>query len=179
MRRAEKIDAAKGPHPNPLPKGEGTKAPAPKPEGTKKPVLRFHAASSPFFVERDLRVSVTTKRKGGAQGAPKPGEEIEVTVATTDPQGKPVAAEVSLAMVERALLDRFSWPVPPIQDFFRGGLRQPAVRTTASITFGYHPATKPIDPQLLAEQDREELAKEEELSRIAAAGETAGSGAPP
>ena len=74
-------------------------------------------------------------------------------------------------MVERALLERFASPTPAIQDYFRGGLHQPAVRTTASVTFGYHPTTKPINAQLLAEQDREELAKEEALSRQAAAGD--------
>ncbi|MGQ9575090.1 MAG: tetratricopeptide repeat protein [Thermoguttaceae bacterium] len=134
---------------------------------------RFHAASSPFFVDRDLRLSVTTRRQADAQTAPKPGEPIEVIVTTTDPQGKPAAAEVSLAMVEQALLERFTWPVPPIQEFFRGDLRQPAVRTTSSITFNYRPKTQPIDPQLLAEQDRAELAREEELSRLAAAAEAA------
>ncbi len=175
---------ATGPHPNPLPKGEGTSAsrvqppvpPTPNPQSPipnpPLPPRRFHAASSPFAVERDLKVAVSTKRKGDAKARPRPGEEIEVAVTTTDPQGKPVAAEVSLAMVERALLERFASPMPAIQDYFRGGLRQPAVRTTASVTFGYHPATRPIDAQLLAEQDRQELAKEEALSRQAAAGET-------
>ena len=75
---------------------------------------------SPFTVERDLKVKIATKRKGDAKGPIRPGEEIEVTVTTTDPQGKPVAAEVSLAMVEQSLLDRFGWQVRPIQDFFRG-----------------------------------------------------------
>ena len=68
-------------------------------------------------------------------------------------------------MVEQSLLDRFAWPVPAIQDFFRGEPRQSAVRTTSSITFAYRPATQPINPRLLAEQDRQEIAKEEEESR--------------
>ena len=46
-------------------------------------------------------------RKGEAKGPVRPGEEVEVTITTTDPQGKPVAAEVSLAMVEQSLLERF------------------------------------------------------------------------
>ena len=71
-------------------------------------------------------------------------------ITATDPQGKPVAAELSLAMIEQSLLDRFSWPVPAIGEFFRGTPRQSAVRTTSSITFAYRPSTRPIDRHLLA-----------------------------
>ena len=88
-----------------------------------------------------------------------------MTVTTTDPQGKPVAAELSLAMIEQSLLERFASPLPSIGDFFRGAQREPAVRCTSSITFNYRPATQPIDPRLLAEKDREEIAKEEAESR--------------
>ena len=95
----------------------------------------------------------------------RPGDEVDVTVTTTDPQGQPVAAEVSLALVEQSLLERFAWPLPSIQEFFRGVPREPAVRTTSSVTFTYRPTTRAIDPQLLAEQDRLELAREEEASR--------------
>jgi len=133
-------------------------------------------------VERDLKVSVITRRKGGAKGPIRPGEEIEVVVTTTDPQGKPVSAELSLALVEQSLLERFGWPVPAIQDFFRGNLRQPAVRTTSSITFEYRPTTRPINPQLLAEAERLEVAKEEEASRrhlVTGSGTAAGAAAYP
>ncbi len=133
--------------------------------GPTLPVRRFHAASSPFSVERDLRVHVAVRRKEGAAGPVLPGETVQVTVTTTDPEGRPVSAELSLAMVEQSLLERFAWPVPPIHEFFRGTPRQPAVRTTSSIVFSYRPATRPIPPQLLAEADRRELARQEEESR--------------
>ena len=87
-------------------------------------------------------------------------------MTTTDPTGKPVAAEVSLAMVERWLLDRFPGGLPSIGDFFRGEPRQPSVRTTASIRFQYRPATHPIDRNLLAERQRLEVEEEERLSRV-------------
>ena len=106
--------------------GSQEEAAAKKDDGANKPVRRFHEASSPFTVERDLKVTIAQKRKGDAKGPVRPGDELEVTVTTTDLQGNPVAAEVSLAMVERALLDRFDWPMPPIGEFFRGNLRQPA-----------------------------------------------------
>ncbi len=136
------------------------------PPGPKKRLAkRFHQASSPFAVERDLRVAVEWKSNDVAAGAVEPGQEVEVTVTTTDPQGKPVAAEVSLAMVEKALLERFASAVPAIDDFFRGNLREPALRTTSSITFNYYPATRPVNPRLLSERERVDLAAEEAASR--------------
>jgi hypothetical protein len=131
---------------------------------------RFHTASSPFTVERELRVEITSKRTGDGKGPVRPGEEIAVTVKTTDPQGKPVAAELSLAMVEKSLLDRFASSLAPIGTFFRGNPREPAVRTTSSITFAYNPSTRPINPRLLAEWNRLEVAREEEASRGVLAG---------
>jgi len=128
------------------------------------PPQRFHEASSPFTVVRDLKVSLSCRRKDDEKGPMKPGEPMEVTVTTTDPQGRPVAAEVSLAMVEQALLSQFEWPMPPIDEFFRTGRREPAVRTTSSITFAYRPATTFINPLLLAEKDRIELARQEAAS---------------
>ena len=68
-------------------------------------------------------------------------------------------------MVEQSLLERFASPLPSIGDFFRGVPRESAVRCTSSITFSYRPATQPINPRLLAEKDREEIAKEEAESR--------------
>ena len=96
-----------------------------------------------------------------------PGEEIEVAVTTTDPQGKPVSAEASLAMVEQSLLDRFGWKIPAIGDFFRAERRQPVVRSTSSITFAYTPQTRPINALLLAEEDRLDVSAEEVASLAA------------
>lgn len=122
--------------------------------------LRFHEATSPFTVERGLKINIAHKPKQG-QGPLRPGDEMEVVVTTTDPQGKPVSAEVSLGMIEQALLDRYAGSLGAIGEFFRGQPREPAVRTTSSASFCYHPATHPINPQLLAEEDRVEIARAE------------------
>jgi uncharacterized protein YfaS (alpha-2-macroglobulin family)/tetratricopeptide (TPR) repeat protein len=127
---------------------------------------RFHEANSPFTVERELNVTIASKPKKDADGSVRPGEDLEVTVTTTDPQGNPVSAEVGLAMVEQALLERFPSPIAAIQDFFRGQPRQTAVRTTSSITFEYRPSTRPINRRLLAELERLEITAEEEESRV-------------
>jgi tetratricopeptide (TPR) repeat protein len=126
-----------------------------KADKTKRPPLRFHEASSPFTVERELRVAIQTKPKEGDTA--QPGDDVEVTVTATDPQGKPVEAELSVAMIEQALWEMFGSNVSPIADFFRGQPRASAVRTASSVTFAYYPATRPIDSQLLAEKDRREV----------------------
>ncbi|HEV3003963.1 MAG TPA: MG2 domain-containing protein, partial [Pirellulales bacterium] len=139
---------------------------------------RFHEASSPFTVERDLQLAIETKRKAG-ESAVRPGDDVDVTITATDPQGKPVSAEVSLALVEQALVEMFGSNVAPIQDFFRGQTRAPAVRTVSSVTFAYRPTTQPINPKLLAEKDRLEVAAEEAerlkvMPHLAVAGEAGG-----
>jgi len=132
----------------------------PDPKDKKKQVVRFHQAASPFQVERDLQVKITHERKGG-KGPVRPGDEMELKITTTDPQGKPVAAEVSLAMIDQALLDLFGQSNPEIQSFFQGAYRQSAVRMTSTVTFAYRPKSRPINAQLLAEAERVELAAEE------------------
>ena len=136
-------------------------------DGTERPVVRFHEASSPLSVDRDLRVKIEAKRKSDAKGPVLPGDEIEVAVTTTDPQGKPVSAEASLVMVEQSLLDRFGWNIPAIGNFFRADRRESAVRSTSSITFAYTPQTRPINALLLAEEDRLDVSAEEAASLAA------------
>ena len=127
-----------------------------------KPTRRLHTASSPFTVERDLIVTVQPVLPDG-QSVARPGAAMKVTIRTTDPQGKPVDAEVSLAMVEQSLVDRFGDAAPSIGSFFRGQLRETAVRTTASITFDYRPTTRRINWRLLAEAERVAI---EQLERV-------------
>ncbi len=104
--------------------------------------VRFHTAGSLFTVARDLKVTLETKRKEGAKGPIRPGEEMELVIKATDPQGKPVVAELSVAMVEQSLLAMFGSHVGKIDDFFRGANREITVRSGSSITFAYQPATR-------------------------------------
>ena len=144
-------------------------APLPNDEGTTRPVLRFHHVSSPFIVKRELKVSLSVGSKDAKNRSIRPGGDVVVKIVTTDPQGKPVSAEVSLAMVRQAILEQFAWSMPKIQDYFRGVSREPQFRTESSITFACRPATSPINPRLLAEHERQEIAEAEEASRLAAA----------
>lgn len=132
---------------------------------------RFFEAVAPFSVERDLKVSLQWKLAGDNKDGQNPtvvppGAELEVVVTTTDAQGKPVPAQVSLALVEATLLQQFG-EVPSIDEWLQGETRQAAVRTEASILFAYHPSTRPINPLLLAEEQRAELELAEAAARLA------------
>ncbi len=139
-----------------------------------EPARRFHEASSPFTVQRQLNVIVDWEGKGQEAARHQPGDKLDVTIKTTDPQGKPISAEVSLAMIERALLDQFPTSVSAVQKFFRNVPRQSMMRTVSSITFDYKPSTKAINPRLLAEADRLAIAEEEtrRLTALAASNES-------
>jgi TolA-binding protein len=74
---------------------------------------RFHEARLDVRVERDLRVTVAPVKP-----AVGPGEAVEVEVTTADGLGRPVAAELSVALIDRALLRLYDDPLPPIGPFF-------------------------------------------------------------
>lgn len=133
---------------------------------TKKPTPRsFHTASSDFTVERALKVTLTPKRRDGKAGQPEPGETIDVEISAVDPQGKPVLAEIGLGLIDRASFDRFGTRHEPLEQAFRGQTREPAVRTTASISFAYRPTTRPINVRLLSEEERLAMAELEQAAR--------------
>lgn len=128
-----------------------------KEQDTDEAPNRFHTATSPFQVERDLQVAMKIQGEGH-----KPGDKIQVDVTTTNAAGQPVSAELTMAMVEKALYERFPERVAAIEAFFGGISRTFAMRTSATIEFCYHPQTSSIDRLLLAEEERlETLAREE------------------
>ena len=126
---------------------------------------RLHKASNGFFVDRALTVKIETKRKEGAAGPAAPGETVDIVVRTLDAQGKPVAAEVALALIDRMNFDRFPGARSTYASFFNGTTRVAAMRTTSSIDFEYRPGTVAINARLLSEEERKEVAELEERFR--------------
>jgi uncharacterized protein YfaS (alpha-2-macroglobulin family)/outer membrane protein assembly factor BamD (BamD/ComL family) len=122
---------------------------------------RLHVATNGFYVDRALTVKIETKRKGDVQGQIAPGETVDVVVRTLDAQGKPVAAEVGLAVIGRMNFDRFVGSRGAFPSFFNGTPRAAAMRTTSSIDFEYRPDTQTINVRLLSEQERIEIAEQE------------------
>ena len=115
---------------------------------------KFYTATHEFKVERELKVAVKPDKESY-----KPGARAKVRIVTTDQNGQPVSAELSLAMVDEALLSVYPDRLPPIRDFFEGGARrQAALATTSSCTFSYHPATQPVPEALISEKERLERA---------------------
>lgn len=109
---------------------------------------RLHTAECEFTVQRDLRVQVEVPAEA------RPGAEVEVVVRTTDPQGRPMRAEVALAMVDAALLALRGDGAPPIGEHFWGTRRETAFRTLSSCTWSYVAPSRPVDRALLAEERR-------------------------
>jgi len=146
--------------------GKATADPGDLEKAAPLPVVRYHEASAGFVVERKLNVKIETVRKKGAQGTLRPGEEVELVIKTTDALGKPVAAELSVAMIEQSLMTMFG-NGGQIQNAFTGNWRESAMRSSSSISFAYRPRTRKIDKQLLAEVERREIENEEEARRAA------------
>jgi uncharacterized protein YfaS (alpha-2-macroglobulin family)/tetratricopeptide (TPR) repeat protein len=112
----------------------------------------FHQARSEFRVSRKLNVSLKPH-----QTTLKPGAELTVDVTVTDPQGRPVSAELSLGLVQKNLLDLFTGSRAVVDEFFGDGYRKPSVRAASSCTFRYRPKTRGISQFLLAETERKKI----------------------
>ncbi len=110
---------------------------------------RFDEARLDVRVERDLRVTLKPSKE-----AVGPGEEVAVEVTTVDQLGKPVAAEVALALVDRSLLRQFEDRSPPIGPFFHGQTRTGSFVTRSTNTFRDEPPTRPVASAVVEEQER-------------------------
>ena len=80
----------------------------------------------------------------------RPGDEVELEVRTRDQNGKPVAAELGLAVVDRAVLALDRAARPDIRSVFYDAKRRHAVASTASCQFAYRGQTRMIDRDVLA-----------------------------
>jgi uncharacterized protein YfaS (alpha-2-macroglobulin family)/tetratricopeptide (TPR) repeat protein len=124
---------------------------------------RFQEARVDLDVERELRVVVKPVKDSVA-----PGEEVAVDVTVTDQLGKPVKAEIGLALVDRALLRRFADAMPPVGPFFYDQHRQGAFATEATNTFEYRPTSVPVPSAIVEDQARQaaSLADRKALDKV-------------
>ncbi len=111
---------------------------------------RLDEARLDVKVERDLRVTIRPARPTVG-----PGEDVAVEVTTTDQMGRPVAAELSLALVDKSLLRLYGDATPPIGPFFYDQSRTGAFATSASNTFRYDPETMPVSEAVVEEEARQ------------------------
>lgn len=110
----------------------------------------FYQTSVEFQVESLLQVRLVPSR----ESCP-PGESVAVDVTVTDSLGRPVVAELSIAVVDEALFGLFADRNPPLSEWLRHPLRtSAALRTTTSCTFEYAGVTTAIADAILQEEER-------------------------
>ncbi len=110
---------------------------------------QFDQAQLDFRVERDLRVTLKPTKP-----TVNPGEDVTLDVTTVDQLGRPVAAELSIALIDQSLLRRFADKLPPIGPYFYDQTRTGAFSTASTNTFTYRPATTAVAEAVVEEQER-------------------------
>jgi len=107
----------------------------------------FHQARADFVVERGLSIEVLSATETWV-----PGEETELELRVTDALGRPVRAELSLAVVDEALFEAFPDRIARLMDVFRPVRREwAALETATSCGFSYTGTTGEIAEEVLAE----------------------------
>lgn len=85
----------------------------------------------------------------------EPGTQAGMKIRVTNAAGQPVETELSIAIVDDALLRAFPDRTPDLEAFFAGGKGVPTgPRTSSSCTFTYAGVTRQISAELLAEAAR-------------------------
>ena len=110
---------------------------------------KFEQAALDVRVERELQVTLKPIKTSVG-----PGEEVEVEVITVDQLGRPVAAELSLALVDRSLLRIFGDRLPPIGPYFYDQTRTGSFQTESTNEFRYDPTTTPVSQAVVEDADR-------------------------
>jgi outer membrane protein assembly factor BamD (BamD/ComL family) len=128
---------------------------------------KLRKAALDLAVTRELVVEIKP-----AKETVLPGEDFDVEITTLDQLGKPVPAEIALAMVDEALLRLFPAP-QPIGPFFYNQSRTGAFTTESTNTFRYQPATQPVAEAVVEELERG-IAAEAAIAQRADALEAAG-----
>ncbi len=127
---------------------------------------RFHEASKEFTVIQQLDIALGVKGPGGSEPLEffEPGDTLTVKIRTTDQNGAPVAAELSLALVDESLFAQYAEQIPPIQSFFYDQRRELVSKTNSSCTFNFEAETQEIVTELVEEEARlEEEESDEEF----------------
>ncbi|MDG2222080.1 MAG: tetratricopeptide repeat protein [Rubripirellula sp.] len=120
---------------------------------------QFHVAETELQIARQIRIAIRPER-----GEVRPGDDLLIEIETTDPQGNPIPAELSLALVEANLLSTFSDRQSPVDQFFHAGRRRRSVRQATSCTFQYKPRTQSVNKTLREENNRRETEQQETLA---------------
>ena len=117
----------------------------------------LRSTAKEFTVERELKVTLKPLKD-----AFLPGEAGQVEISVTDQLGKPVEAELSLAMVNEALFAVCPDTTTSILEFFqKEARRHSGFHTGATCGFSYAGVTRAVAKALTDEKNRVTRAKEE------------------
>ncbi|GEM_PF-2631341 len=105
---------------------------------------RVYHAQTQFNVYRGLEVKVTPNAEKYG-----PRDEAELLVETRDHNGKAVAAELSLGLIDKALLALFPDPLGDLSMFFDQAARGRFLATASSADFSYEGVTRSISEEIL------------------------------
>ena len=117
---------------------------------------RLETSTDPITVIRSLGIELV-----GPAKAKKPGETAEIAIRTVDQAGRPVAAELGLVVIDRAILALGGLPIPDIRKVFYDVKRGHAVTTTSSVAYRYVGSLTAIDQDLLDEQKQKAVVERE------------------
>jgi len=109
----------------------------------------FHIATKALAVLKMLKVALEPAKTELA-----PGEEVTVKITTTDQAGKPVEAELSLAVVDEALYARYRDALPKLADLFHQRRTGRFYMSGASNGFKYAAVTRATSDALRRERER-------------------------
>ncbi|MCF7673891.1 MAG: tetratricopeptide repeat protein [Akkermansiaceae bacterium] len=125
----------------------------------------LRATAKEFTVERELKVVIKPLKE-----AFLPGEDGKVELTVTDQTGQPVAAELSLALVNEALYAVCPDTTTPILEFFQKDARRHAeFHLGGTCGFAYPGTTRPVAKALTDEKSRLQRAgAEKQLLELAA-----------
>ena len=119
---------------------------------------KLHTTRFEFAVERELRIALMPART-----TLPPGGSLDLEVRVTDQAGRPVSAELSLALTDASLRGLYGDPSGGLKAVFGGQHRECRMRTVSSVGFAYSPATVRVAPP--AGEDAVPVERGEKLAR--------------
>jgi uncharacterized protein YfaS (alpha-2-macroglobulin family)/outer membrane protein assembly factor BamD (BamD/ComL family) len=119
---------------------------------------KLFEAGDEIYVFKYLQVLVSPDRPEA-----RPGEKVKLRITTSDQRGKPVTAEVGVALVDRSILALQPDLAEQIKPYFYDQRRKLAVATASSHAFRYEGTTRATNQDVM--RDRLRLENPEKFNR--------------
>lgn len=110
---------------------------------------RFYRREVQFDVRRGLDISVTPQSETAA-----PGDDVELLLQAKDHTGQPVVTELSVGLIDTALLALFPDRRQEMAAFFEQAPRGRFMAASSSADFAYTGVTRPVVKEILEQRRR-------------------------